>query len=206
MGLVTVLLGQASQALASRQSAAVAVELPTGATAGIYCRPVRGEDRLGCVAHVKLIDTGSAQTAGAARVPAGGCGFGRAPGGASRWACPGRRSTVKSASTASPLRPADLPRAPPRGRLKLRQRQVAGAVSGRFACEQRADRKLSSRLCRAGRSLPLRGSEIPTARKKAGMGCLAWAIQRAVAASCAGRVGDADALTGIRILKIRRLD
>jgi sigma-54 dependent transcriptional regulator, acetoin dehydrogenase operon transcriptional activator AcoR len=55
-----VLLGQAAETLASRHSAAVEIELPTGARARLYCRPLRGEDRLaGGVVHVKLIDSGA---------------------------------------------------------------------------------------------------------------------------------------------------
>jgi len=53
-----VLLGQATETLASRHSGAVVVELPTGAKARMFCRPVRGEDRLaGGVVHVKLIES-----------------------------------------------------------------------------------------------------------------------------------------------------
>ena len=58
-----VLLGQAAEALAARRSSAVAVELPTGARARIYCRPVPGDGRSGGVVHVKLIDSGSRPTA-----------------------------------------------------------------------------------------------------------------------------------------------
>jgi transcriptional regulator of acetoin/glycerol metabolism len=54
-----VLLGQATETLASRHSGAVLVELPTGATARMYCRPLRGDDRLaGGVVHVKLVEAG----------------------------------------------------------------------------------------------------------------------------------------------------
>jgi transcriptional regulator of acetoin/glycerol metabolism len=53
-----VLLGQATEALASRHPAAVELELPTGSVARMYCRPLRGEDRLaGGVVHVKLVDS-----------------------------------------------------------------------------------------------------------------------------------------------------
>jgi sigma-54 dependent transcriptional regulator, acetoin dehydrogenase operon transcriptional activator AcoR len=53
-----VLLGQATETLASRHSDAVVVELPTGTMARMYCRPVRGEDRLaGGVVHVKLVES-----------------------------------------------------------------------------------------------------------------------------------------------------
>jgi sigma-54 dependent transcriptional regulator, acetoin dehydrogenase operon transcriptional activator AcoR len=55
-----VLLGQATETLASRHSAAVEVELPTGARARMYCRPLRGDDRLaGGVVHVKLVESGA---------------------------------------------------------------------------------------------------------------------------------------------------
>jgi sigma-54 dependent transcriptional regulator, acetoin dehydrogenase operon transcriptional activator AcoR len=54
------LLGQATEALASRHSAAVELELPTGARARMYCRPLRGDDRLaGGVVHVKLVESGA---------------------------------------------------------------------------------------------------------------------------------------------------
>jgi hypothetical protein len=59
-----VLLGQATETLDSRHSGSVMVELPTGAKARMYCRPVRGEDRLaGGVVHVKLMESGSPPTA-----------------------------------------------------------------------------------------------------------------------------------------------
>ena len=55
-----VLLGQATESLAGRQSGAVMVELPTGANARMYCRPLRGDDRLaGGVVHVKLVEAGA---------------------------------------------------------------------------------------------------------------------------------------------------
>jgi transcriptional regulator of acetoin/glycerol metabolism len=55
-----VLLGQATETLASRHSAAVEIELPTGARARMYCRPLRGDDRLaGGVVHVKLVESGA---------------------------------------------------------------------------------------------------------------------------------------------------
>jgi sigma-54 dependent transcriptional regulator, acetoin dehydrogenase operon transcriptional activator AcoR len=58
-----VLLGQATESLAVRHSAAVEVELPTGARARMYCRPLRGDDRLaGGVVHVKLIESGARLT------------------------------------------------------------------------------------------------------------------------------------------------
>jgi transcriptional regulator of acetoin/glycerol metabolism len=59
----SVLLAQAAVTLASRQRGAVTVELPTGVSARMYCRPVHGGGRLaGGVVHVKL----SEQVAGAA--------------------------------------------------------------------------------------------------------------------------------------------
>ena len=58
-----VLLGQATESLASRHSAAVEIELPTGARARMYCRPLRGDDRLaGGVVHVKLVESGARPT------------------------------------------------------------------------------------------------------------------------------------------------
>ena len=58
-----VLLGQATETLASRHSAAVEIELPTGARARMYCRPLRGDDRLaGGVVHVKLVESGTRPT------------------------------------------------------------------------------------------------------------------------------------------------
>jgi len=55
-----VLLGQAAEALASRQPGAVSVELPSGIRARMYCRPVPGEERAsGGVVHVKLIEPAS---------------------------------------------------------------------------------------------------------------------------------------------------
>jgi len=55
-----VLLGQATEALARRHTAAVELELPTGSRARMYCRPLRGEDRLaGGVVHVKLVEPGA---------------------------------------------------------------------------------------------------------------------------------------------------
>ena len=75
-----VLLGQAAEALATRQSSAVVVELPTGAEARIYCRPVSGDGRFGGVVHGKLIESGSRPAAGvpapARMFPAGLVGSG----------------------------------------------------------------------------------------------------------------------------------
>ncbi len=55
-----VLLGQAAEALASRQPGTVSVELPSGIRARMYCRPVPGEEHAsGGVVHVKLIEPAS---------------------------------------------------------------------------------------------------------------------------------------------------
>jgi sigma-54 dependent transcriptional regulator, acetoin dehydrogenase operon transcriptional activator AcoR len=55
-----VLLGQATETLELPHAAAVEVELPTGAHARLYCRPLRGDDRLaGGVVHVKLAEPGA---------------------------------------------------------------------------------------------------------------------------------------------------
>jgi sigma-54 dependent transcriptional regulator, acetoin dehydrogenase operon transcriptional activator AcoR len=65
-----VLLGQASDALASRQPGAVAVELPSGILARMYCRPVTGDRVTGGVVHVKLVEPAS-RPAGEPPVKAG---------------------------------------------------------------------------------------------------------------------------------------
>ena len=55
-----VLLGQAAEALAAQQPGAVSVELPSGIRARMYCRAVRGGDRVaGGVVHVKLVQPDS---------------------------------------------------------------------------------------------------------------------------------------------------
>jgi transcriptional regulator of acetoin/glycerol metabolism len=58
------MLGHAAQALATGQLGAVDVELPSGASARMSCRPVRGQGQriAGGVAHVKLIEQASKQT------------------------------------------------------------------------------------------------------------------------------------------------
>ena len=62
-----VLLGHAAEALASRQTGAVVVELPTGVRARMHCRPVHGEGRHPSgVVQVKLIEFSDRQTAEAA--------------------------------------------------------------------------------------------------------------------------------------------
>jgi transcriptional regulator of acetoin/glycerol metabolism len=58
------LLGQVAEALASYQPGTVTVELPTGARARLYCRPVRGDGRPGVVVHVKLIESPGEETVG----------------------------------------------------------------------------------------------------------------------------------------------
>ncbi len=61
-----VLLGQAADALASRQTGTVTVDLPTGIKARLNCRPVGREGRpAGGVVHVKLMDYGARQSADA---------------------------------------------------------------------------------------------------------------------------------------------
>ncbi len=58
-----VLLGQAGEALAGGRSGAVEVELPTGLTARMHCRPTRSPSPLGTaggVVHVKLLEAGPA--------------------------------------------------------------------------------------------------------------------------------------------------
>ncbi len=66
------MLGHAADALAVGNLGPVDVELPTGARARMYCRPVRGkgQQRLaGGVAHVKLIELASKLAAGAGPQP-----------------------------------------------------------------------------------------------------------------------------------------
>jgi transcriptional regulator of acetoin/glycerol metabolism len=70
-----VLLGQAADTLASRQTGPVTIELPTGIKARLNCRPVGREGRpAGGVVHVKLVDFGSRP--GADTGPAAGAGGG----------------------------------------------------------------------------------------------------------------------------------
>ena len=64
-----VLLGQAAEALASGRPGASEVELPTGVTARMHCRPPRPRQqrpRRGGVVHVKLIEAPAAPVTGAA--------------------------------------------------------------------------------------------------------------------------------------------
>jgi sigma-54 dependent transcriptional regulator, acetoin dehydrogenase operon transcriptional activator AcoR len=66
-----VLLGQAAEVLASRQPGTVLVDLPSGVQARMYCRPVRGDDRIaGGVVHVKLIEPASRPASYSAARPA----------------------------------------------------------------------------------------------------------------------------------------
>jgi transcriptional regulator of acetoin/glycerol metabolism len=61
------LLGHAAEALAGGHPAQVDVELPTGASARMHCRPLRGKGRrrlAGGVVHVKLIEPASQAAAG----------------------------------------------------------------------------------------------------------------------------------------------
>jgi transcriptional regulator of acetoin/glycerol metabolism len=58
-----VLLGQAADALASRQPSPVMIELPSGIKARLHCRPVGREGRpAGGVVHVKLVEWGARQS------------------------------------------------------------------------------------------------------------------------------------------------
>jgi transcriptional regulator of acetoin/glycerol metabolism len=58
------LLAQAAEALGSRHPVTLVAELPTGAKARMYCRPVRADDRLaGGVVHVKLVEPAGRATA-----------------------------------------------------------------------------------------------------------------------------------------------
>jgi transcriptional regulator of acetoin/glycerol metabolism len=70
-----VLLGQAAEALASRHPGPVLVELPTGISARIYCRPMHAEGHgAGGVVHVKLLEPGVRQALEAG--PGAGAGAG----------------------------------------------------------------------------------------------------------------------------------
>jgi len=60
----SVLLGRAIEALASPHHGAVMVDLPSGMSARMYCRPVRGDDQTaGGVVHVKLVEPETRPTA-----------------------------------------------------------------------------------------------------------------------------------------------
>jgi sigma-54 dependent transcriptional regulator, acetoin dehydrogenase operon transcriptional activator AcoR len=70
-----VLLGQAADTLASRQTGPVTIELPTGIRARLNCRPVGREGRpAGGVVHVKLVDFGSRPGADIGTAAGGGGG------------------------------------------------------------------------------------------------------------------------------------
>ncbi len=133
-----VLLGQATETLASRHSAAVEIELPTGARARMYCRPLRGDDRLaGGVVHVKLVESGARlggpgraadpddparpgrfRAAVAARLPPGGGGLR-----VRRVARPGGRARGGQAGRAPGRAPAAQPGRPvPRAGRRRRRR------------------------------------------------------------------------------------
>jgi sigma-54 dependent transcriptional regulator, acetoin dehydrogenase operon transcriptional activator AcoR len=59
------LLGEVTEVLASGHAVSALVELPTGASARVHCRPVHHDGRLsGGVVHVKLIEPGSRPSAG----------------------------------------------------------------------------------------------------------------------------------------------
>jgi transcriptional regulator of acetoin/glycerol metabolism len=65
-----VLLAQATDVLASRHPVPVTVDLPTGAKARMYCRPLSSGDRLaGGVVHIKMVEPGTSRTAGEAAAP-----------------------------------------------------------------------------------------------------------------------------------------
>ncbi len=56
----SILLGHAAEVLAGRHVGPVAVELPTGITARLYCKPVLGKGQfIGGVVHAKLIEAAS---------------------------------------------------------------------------------------------------------------------------------------------------
>ena len=120
------LLGHAAQALAGDHPAVVDVELPTGASARMHCRPLRGKGtrRLaGGVVHVKL--TGPAQ-------PGGGCGD--RPAGAQVRARPGGLRSAVAARVPSGGGGLRLGRvALAGGRARSRQ---AGAAAGSLPAPQ----------------------------------------------------------------------
>jgi transcriptional regulator of acetoin/glycerol metabolism len=59
-----VLLGHAADALAGRQVGTIVVDLPTGVSARMYCRPIHGDGTLaGGIVHVKLADVERRQAA-----------------------------------------------------------------------------------------------------------------------------------------------
>ena len=65
-----VLLAQATDALASRHPVPIEVDLPTGAKARMYCRPLSSDDRLaGGVVHVKMVEPGAGRVVGETAPP-----------------------------------------------------------------------------------------------------------------------------------------
>ncbi|MGH3402160.1 MAG: GAF domain-containing protein [Streptosporangiaceae bacterium] len=71
-----VLLGQAGEALAGGRAGAVEVDLPTGLTARMHCRPTRSLSPLGTaggVVHVKLLEPGRRLAADSASRPGCSC-------------------------------------------------------------------------------------------------------------------------------------
>jgi transcriptional regulator of acetoin/glycerol metabolism len=65
-----VLLAQATDALAGRHPVPIEVDLPTGARARMYCRPLNSDDRLaGGVVHVKMVEPGAGRVVGETAPP-----------------------------------------------------------------------------------------------------------------------------------------
>jgi len=65
-----VLLAHATDALASRHQVPIVVDLPTGARARMYCRPLSTGDRLaGGVVHVKMVEPGAGRMVGETAPP-----------------------------------------------------------------------------------------------------------------------------------------
>jgi len=65
-----VLLAQATDALAGRHPVPIEVDLPTGAKARMYCRPLSSDDRLaGGVVHVKMVEPGAGRVVGETTTP-----------------------------------------------------------------------------------------------------------------------------------------
>jgi sigma-54 dependent transcriptional regulator, acetoin dehydrogenase operon transcriptional activator AcoR len=65
-----VLLAQATDALAGRHPVPIEVDLPTGAKARMYCRPLSSDDRLaGGVVHVKMVEPAAGRVVGETAPP-----------------------------------------------------------------------------------------------------------------------------------------
>jgi sigma-54 dependent transcriptional regulator, acetoin dehydrogenase operon transcriptional activator AcoR len=65
-----VLLAQATDALAGRHPVPIEVDLPTGAKARMYCRPLSSDDRLaGGVVHIKMVEPGAGRMVGETAPP-----------------------------------------------------------------------------------------------------------------------------------------